>query len=140
MMKYGAILLFLGLILLAGCDDHFHALWHGEKLPSGGMIKVVSFNLVWGIEHDDRDVSKDSFAIEYVTANPRGDVRQREAEAAEVFELIRPVSELWGFRTASMSAFPTLARKGRYDLYWFERQADGQWSFKRSDAKVFAND
>jgi hypothetical protein len=39
-----------------------------------------------------------------------------------------------------MAAFPILERKGRYDLYWFERQADGHWSFKRSDAKVFATD
>jgi len=144
MMKYRAILpglvLVLVLVLVAGCDDHFHTLWHGEKVPSGGMVKVVSFNLVWGIEHDERDVSKDSFAIEYVTANPGGDATQREAEAAEVFELVRPASELWGFRMASMSAFPTLTRKGRYDLYLVERQADGRWSFKRSDAKVFAND
>jgi len=140
MMKYCALLLSLGLILLAGCDDHFHALWHGERLPSGGLIKVVSFNLVWGIEHDDRDVSKDSFAIEYVTANPRGDVQQREAEAAEVFEFVRPVSELWGFRSASMSAFPTLTRKGRYDLYWYQRGPDGPWSNTRSESKVFAND
>jgi len=139
-MKHCAILIGLVLVLVTGCDDHFHSLWHGEKLPSGGMIKIVSFNLVWGIEHDDRDVSKDSFAIEYVMANPRGDVKQREAEALEVFEFMRPASERWGFRTASMSAFPTLTRKGRYDLYGFERQPDGQWSFKRSDAKVFAND
>jgi hypothetical protein len=39
-----------------------------------------------------------------------------------------------------MSAFPTLQRKGRYDLYGFERNADGRWTFTRSDAKVFAND
>jgi len=37
-------------------------------------------------------------------------------------------------------AFPTLQRKGRYDLYGFERNADGRWTFTRSDAKVFAND
>jgi len=140
MMKYCALLLSLGLILLAGCDDHFHALWHGERLPSGGLIKVVSFNLVWGIEHDDRDVSKDSFAIEYVTATPRGDFQPREAAAAEGFQFVRPVSELWGFRSASMSAFPTLTRKGRYDLYWYQRGPDGTWSHTRSESKVFAND
>ena len=139
-MKHRALLLGLLAVFAAGCDDHFHTLWHGEKLPSGGMVKVTSLNLVWGIEHDDRDVSKDCFAIEYVTANPGFDVGQREAEAAEVFELIRPVSELWGFRSASMAAFPTLTRKGRYDLYLYQREPDGQWTFKRSEAKVFASD
>ena len=128
------------LLLSAGCDDHFHTLWHGERLASGSTVKIVSFNLVWGIEHDDRDVARDSFAIEYVSAIAGADVAAREAEAAQVFELVRPVSEQWGFRSASMSAFPTLQRKGRYDLYGFERHADGHWSFTRSDAKVFAND
>ena len=143
-MKCGAIMFILGLILalvlVAGCDGPFRTLWHGENLASGGSVKVTSFNLVWGVEHDDRDVNTDSFAIEYVTANPGADVAQREAEAAQVFELIRPVSEQWGLRTAQMAAFPTLARKGHYDLYWFEHQPDGHWSFKRSDAKVFATD
>ena len=128
------------LLLLAGCDDHFHKLWHGEQLASGSTVKIVSFNLVWGIEHDDRDVARDSFAIEYISAIPHADVAARQAEATEVFELMRAVSEQWGFRSASMSAFPTLERKGRYDLYGFERHADGRWSFTRSDAKVFAND
>jgi hypothetical protein len=143
-MKYCVIMpiigLFLVLVLVAGCDGPFRTLWHGENLASGGSVKVTSFNLVWSVEHDDRDVSKDCFAIEYVTAIARADVAQREAEAAQVFELIRPVSEQWGLRSAQMAAFPLLERKGHYDLYLFERQADGHWSFKRSDTKVFATD
>ena len=139
-MKQGAILLALVLLFVVGCDDHFHTLWHGQTLPSGSMVKVISFNLVWGIEHDDRDVSKDSFAIEYVTAFPGADVKIREAEAAEVWELVRPVSEQWGFRTASMAAFPTLNRRGRYDIYACERQADGKWTVTRGEMKVFASD
>lgn len=127
-------------MLLAGCDNHFHALWHGKNLPSGNAIKVTSFNLTWGIEHDDRDVGKDCFAIEYVTANPGADAKAREAEALQAFELVRPVSEQWGFRVASLAAFPTLERKGRYDLYRFQRQPDGHWSFTRTEAKVFATD
>jgi hypothetical protein len=127
-------------LALAGCDEQFHTLWHGEKLPSGDMVKVTSFNLVWGIEHDDRDVRKDSFAIEYVTAIPGADAARRDAEAMQVFELVRPASEKWGFRTATLAAFPRLERKGRYDLYAFEQAADGRWSFKRSEMKVFAND
>jgi hypothetical protein len=140
-MKARAVLPALVLLFAAGCDDHFRTLWHGEKLPSGSMIKVTSFNLVWGIEHDDRDVGQDSFAIEYVTAIPGSDVKNREGEAREVFAaLVRPASEQWGFHMASLAAFPTLQRKGRYDLYLFQRGPDGTWSYTRSEPKVFAND
>jgi hypothetical protein len=140
-MKILAVLPALVLLLLAGCDDHFRTLWHGERLASGSMIKVTSFNLAWGIEHDDRDVGQDAFAIEYVTAIPGADVKNREAEATEVFAaLVRPATEQWGFHTASLAAFPTLQRKGRYDLYLFQRGPDGIWSYTRSEAKVFAND
>jgi hypothetical protein len=140
-MKYFALLFGFGVALATGCDDHFRTLWHGEKLPSGGMVKVTSFNLVWGIEHDDRNVGQDSFAIEYVSAEPGADSNRREAEAAEVFAaLVRPVSEQWEFRTASLAAFPTLQRKGRYDLYLFQRGPAGTWSYTRSETKVFAHD
>jgi hypothetical protein len=140
-MKCRTVLLGFVLVLVAGCDDHFRTLWHGEKLPSGGMVKVTSFNLVWGVEHDDRNVAQDSFAIEYVTSNPGAEVNRREAEAAEVFAaLVRPASEQWGFHMASLAAFPTLQRKGRYDLYLFQRGSDGTWSYTRSEPKVFAND
>ncbi len=139
-MKATAGLLVLPLALVAGCNEHFHTLWHGETLPSGAMIKVTSFNLVWAIGHDDRDVRKDAFALEYVSAHPGGEVARREAEATQVFELVRPLSELRGCRTASLAAFPTLERRGRYDLYRFERAADGRWSFERTEAKVFATD
>ena len=139
-MRLHTALMMLMLAFATGCDDHFRTLWHGEALPSGGTIKVTSFNLVWGMEHDDRDVSKDSFAIEYVSAIPGADTVRREAEALHAFELMRPLSERWGFRTASLAAYPTLKRKGHYDLYLFEQAADGHWSFTRSDMKVFAND
>ncbi len=140
-MKIRAVLPALIVLFAVGCDDHFRTLWHGQKLASGDLIKVTSFNLVWGIEHDDRDVGKDSFAIEYVTANPGADAIHREAEAAEVFAaLARPVTEQWGFHTASLAAFPTLERKGRYDFYLFQRGSDGTWSYTRSESKVFATD
>jgi hypothetical protein len=134
----GAIVLTLP--LLAACSGHYRSVWHDLKLPSGKIVKVTSFNLVWGVEHDDRDATKDCFALEFVSANPQAEPRLREAEAAEVFELIRPVSEQWGFQAASIAGFPTLERKGRYDIYRFERQRDGKWSFTRAEAKVFAND
>ena len=128
------------LVLLAGCEDHWRTLWHGERVAPGAAIKVVSFQLVWGIEHDRRDVARDGFALEYVSAHPHADATQREAEALQAFELMRPVLEQWGFRSASLAAFPTLARKGHYDVHQFDRGPDGRWTFKRSDAKVFVTD
>jgi len=109
-------------------------------LPSSKSVKVTSFNLVWGVEHDDRDPRKDCFALEYVTAKPEADPKAREQEALEVFELIRPVSELWGLDIATLAGFPTVDRKGHYDMYVFRRAADGKWSCTVHPSKVFAND
>jgi hypothetical protein len=127
-------------LVVAGCGGPYRTIWHDQKLPSGKTVKVTSFNLVWGVEHDDRDSSKDCFALEFVSADPQAEPGRREAEATDVFELIRPISEQWGFRRASIAGFPTTERKGRYDLYWFQRQPDGRWSFTRTERKVFAND
>ena len=132
-------LIVVSIALLAGCGPS-RPVWHDQKLPSGKTIKVTSCLLVWGVEHDERDTSKDSFALEYVSADGQAEVARREAEASEVFELIRPISELWGLRSASIAGFPGVERKGRYDLYLFQRQADGRWSFTRSEQKVFATD
>jgi hypothetical protein len=46
----------------------------------------------------------------------------------------------WGFKTAVISAFPSLERKGRYEIFTFTRGAGGQWTVTRPSAKVFAND
>jgi len=132
-------LVLLSLSLPAGCGQS-RPIWHDQKLPSGTTVKVTSCLLVWGVEHDERDTSKDAFALEYVSADPQAEVARREAEATEVFELIRPISEQWGFRSATIAGFPSVERKGRYDLYWFQRQGDGRWSFTRSERKVFATD
>ena len=132
-------LIVVSIALLAGCGPS-RPVWHDQKLPSGKTIKVTSCLLVWGVEHDERDTSKDSFALEYVSADGQAEVARREAEASEVFELIRPISEQWGFRSASIAGFPSVERKGRYDLYWFQRQAGGRWSFTRSERKVIATD
>ena len=127
------------LLCLCGCGE-YRSVWHEQKLPSGRSVKVTSLHLVWGAEHDERDPGKDCFAMEYVMADPAGDAKTHEQEVREVFELIRPVSELWGFKSAEVAAFPTADRKGRYDWYLFVREADGKWSFKVESRKVFAND
>jgi hypothetical protein len=127
-VNYCRIPLVLAFVFVVGCDGPFHTPWHAETLASGNTIKVTSLNLVWGAEHDEHTLGKDCFAIEYVTSYPNADAKQREAEVAEVFELVRPASEQWGFREATVAAIPTLEHRGPYDLYWFRRQADGHWS------------
>lgn len=130
-MKYVRWTFVLMLVAAAGCDDSrfpFRTPWHPEKLASGSTIKVTSLNLVWGAEHDEHTLGKDCFAIEYVALRPDADANARQAEAAEVFELIRPASEQWGFDEATVGAIPTLEHRGSYDVYWFRRQSDGHWS------------
>ena len=133
-MQHRGSLVVALLLAIAGCDGPFdgpfRTPWHGETLASGSKIKVTRFDLVWGGEHDDHALGGDCFAIEYVTPDPDADASRREAEVSEVFELVRPASEQWGFREATVAAIPTLEHRGLYDLYWFQRQPDGHWSSK----------
>jgi len=132
-MKYVRWAYVFMLAAVAGCDDGrfpFKTPWHPEKLASGSTIKVTSFNLVWGAEHDEHTLGKDCFHIQYVSLHPDADAAARQAEATEVFELVRPVSEQWGFGEATVSAIPALEHRGPYDVYGFRRQADGHWSSK----------
>jgi hypothetical protein len=138
-MKSLRLAVLFALPSLLGCSVT-RPIWHDQLLPSGKTIKVTSFNLVWGVEHDERDADKDCFALEFVSANPTADPAAQEREALEVFELIRPASELWGFKAAVISGFPSVERKGRYEIFTFTRGSNGQWSFTRQSAKVFAND
>lgn len=78
--------------------------------------------------------------MEFVSANPTADAAAHQQEALEVFELIRPASELWGFKMAQISGFPSVERKGRYEIFTFTRGSDGQWSVARQSAKVFSTD
>ncbi|MGC3988659.1 MAG: hypothetical protein QM796_03025 [Chthoniobacteraceae bacterium] len=129
-------------LAFSGCgDSEWQPVWHEEKLPSGRTVKVTACNLVWGVEHDEpRATEKDCFAMEYVSAIPQAPLPEREAEAKEVFELIRATSEKWGLHTATLAGFPTLTRKGHYDFYLFEQQPGGAWTVSREDRKVFSTD
>jgi hypothetical protein len=137
--KRRAFAVLVALPLFAGCGAS-RPIWHEQALPSGKTIKVTSFHLVWGIEHDERDTGKDCFALEFVYTASAAEPAAKEREALEVFELIRPASELWGFKTAIVSGFPSLERKGRYEIFTFTRAADGRWSIATQSAKVFATD
>jgi hypothetical protein len=138
-----AVVLFVGIIVcffyLAGKETRPS---RDQVLHNGKTVQVTSFYLVWGVDHDpqDRDPAKDNFQLEYVTSCPDADQQMRDQECWEVFELIRPISELWRFNNATINAFPTAQRKGRYDIYAFKRDRAGNWSFDRHPAKVYVND
>ena len=46
----------------------------------------------------------------------------------EVFELIRPLSEQWGMKLATVAALRTPERTGTWDVYIFRRSVSGDWS------------
>ncbi len=137
-------LLGLGLAAFAwlffGGPGEFHTPWLAQKLPSGRTVKVTSMVLAWPDEHGPPDQPPGDFELEFVSANPGAAPAAREQEAREVFELIRPTAELWGMNEAIVSEFPTLQRKGRYDLYVFRREPGGSWRSEHQDRKVFATD
>ena len=112
-----------------------------QLLASGKTAKITLFALVWGVEHDERNTNDDLFALEYVSsAADTADAAAMDRQTSEAFELIRPVSEQWGFRKATISVFPTTERKGKYHIYTFTRAPEGNWTFERHSAKVFVND
>lgn len=119
-------------LFLLGCEES-HLVWREQRLPSGKQVKVTSLHLAWGAEHDQRFPDQDCFALQFVTTQPDAAAKDREREAWEVFELIRPASEQWGFKSATLSAFQTPRRERQYDLFIFKRGEDGKWSCTPSD-------
>lgn len=116
-------------------------IYHETELPNGKQIKITMCNLVWGIEHSERTESADCFEIEYIMSSPNQDDNQRDKEALEVFELIKPISEQWKIKKAALLAFPTLKRKGTYYVYSLDKDENGKWSsYKVNKANVHIND
>jgi hypothetical protein len=123
--------LVVAVVLLSGCVGCFgesHQVVREQRLPSGKVVRVVSCQLVWGVEHDERFPDRDSFALEYLATVPRVPSQDLEREVVEVFELIRPISEQWGFGHANVTALRSPDRTGTYDLFFFTRSASGAWS------------
>jgi hypothetical protein len=120
----------IAILVSGGCSEN-RPLWREQKLASGRGVKITAYRLAWGAEHDERLPSQDCFALEMVYSEPELNDVDREREAKEAFELLRSTSELWGFTTASVIAFPALERGRHYDLFAFERGLDGRWSSKR---------
>ena len=125
--------------LLLVVDDQ-PTIFREQRLPSGKTIKVMSFHLAWGDDHGNRLPDEDTLAFEYVSSMPGADQGLKNQEAMEVFALVHAASEQWGFKSATLSAFPTTARKGQYDIFVFKQASNGSWSFQRSPAKVHIND
>jgi len=124
--------------LLVG--PQIRAIAHDVALPSGKVIQVTACHFAWGVEHGERHLSHDSFVLEYVSTVSHIDQAAVDRETMETFELIRPISELWGLNVANVSAFPTIQRQGKYFMYAFSRNLEGQWHFERTLAKVFVTD
>ena len=138
-MPLRAVSVSLLVIFCVACGDAsgFRQPTLEQRLVSGRVIEVTSCRLVWGIEHGDRHAKQDSFALEYVTSLSPSARDELDREVLDVFELIRAVSEQWGFSTASVAAFPSPERSGKYDVFTFSRSTDGRWSVSRTAAKVF---
>jgi len=128
------------LLLCVACgsqDGSFHPPTKEVHLQSGKVIRVTSCFLAWGADHDQRLASQDAFALEYVSPALASAPEELDREAREAFELIRPISEQWGFVSASVSAFPTAERTGKYEVFLFFRSSQGSWSYTRHSEKVF---
>jgi len=121
---------FVCFLVLCGCEPgEFHEPWRDQALPSGKTVKVKSLQIAWGVEHDEpRKPQHDCFVLQFVYSAPDGGDEAHAQEAKEVFELIRPVSEQWGFTNAELMAYSTLEPDRHYDLFFFQRGSDGQWS------------
>jgi hypothetical protein len=133
-----AVAVVMALLVFPG--PQVRSISHRVVLASGKAVDVTLCTFAWGIEHAERDVRKDCFVLEYVSTVPHSDASAVDRETSEVFELIRPVSELWGLDAAQVSAFPTVERKGKYLQYFMSRKPDGAWAYERKEAKVFIND
>jgi hypothetical protein len=141
-MKYPLLALALSLVILSGCgkEDGFRTLFHEESLPFGHAVKVTMLALVWGGRPGDDGctMGSDCFHLEFVSNDPNAELPKRTAEAQQVFELIRPSSEQWGFTNAEVLGFNQLERTGDYDLFAFTRASDGKWSCTQKTMSVFA--
>ena len=134
-MKCSLWLVAAGALVFAwsGCggEGDFHEPWREQKLSSGQTVKVKSLQIAWGVEHDEpRKPERDCFVLQFVSAAPAAGDEAHAQEAREVFELIRPVSEQWGFTSAELMAYATVEPDRHYDLFFFERGADGKWTSK----------
>jgi hypothetical protein len=138
------LFILVGLLpLLSGCErseSPFRTLFHDETLASGKTVKVTMLALVWGGRPGDDGCTMggDCFHLEFVSNDPKAELPKRTVEAQQVFELIRPSSEQWGFTNAEILGFKQLERTGDYDLFEFDRATNGNWSCTQKTMSVFA--
>lgn len=120
------------MVTIGGCaNEGDDTNWHEVSLASGRKIKVKMFTLAFANEHGDRDPSRDGFNVMYVESVPATDTAKHEAEARELFELVRPTADLWKTTSASLTAWPNLKWEGKMVIYSFTREASGNWAMSR---------
>lgn len=127
-------------VVVTGCRQQaFTPLYHEETLSSGEKVKVTSFNLVWGGRPGDDGCTggSDCLSLEFVSNHPAAAAATKEKEARDVFELIRPASEQWGFTNAEVLGFRQVQRTGDYDIFLFNR-TNGIWTLEHKTMPVFA--
>ena len=120
---------------LLGCGEvtsAFPRTMRNQILPNGNHIILVDVNFLFS----GRNTGNDSFSIQYIENNQNSDAQTKLEEAKEVFELIRPTSELWGLNEAEIMAFPNLKIRNKAITYRFKRTNDGKWSVERSNATI----
>lgn len=123
------VVLGFGVLSSSGCGGDFHEPWREQKLPGGGSVKVKSLQIAWGVEHDEpRKPERDCFVLQFVYNAPNAGDDGHAREAKDVFELIHPISEQWGFSSAELMAYASTEPDRHYDLFFFERTPDGKWS------------
>jgi hypothetical protein len=124
--------LLFGVAVLSWCGcGQSREPWREQKLPSGNSVKIKSLQIAWGVEHDEpRRPERDCFVLQFVYRAPGADDDAHDREAKDVFELIRPISELWEFTSAELMAYSSVQPDRHYDLFVFQRGPDGKWSSK----------
>jgi hypothetical protein len=121
-----ALVAAFGLLMHAGSGGQKEQRHRTLKLASGRKAEVMAVYLGFGDEHSQRGAIDDGVSVEYVTSLT--DDRARGDEAAEVFEAIRPLAEALGVGVASVSAFPSATRQGRFVRHEYTRDAAGRWT------------
>jgi hypothetical protein len=104
------------------------------KLPSGRTVEMTALYFAFGDEHSGRGPVDDGVSVNYVRSSAADTASGKEP--SEVFEAIRPLSEALGVTSAEVCAFPTLVRKGRFEIFSYSRDAAGSWTSKRSEMKL----
>lgn len=105
-----------------------------QILSSGNKVKITGLNLAFG---DRASGSQDVMVLSYQTLYVEKVSSDRNKEAHEVFELIRPLCEQWRLSGADLMAFQKNNGKGDFWAIRFRRGTDGRWNAEEMPGKVY---